>query len=70
MSKKKSGLLSQVGTLKKVCRYIVRYIPLLIVSIILATVSVAMTLYFPIITGEAVDLICIRALLILQEFWN
>lgn len=34
-----------------------KYIPLLIVSIILAAITVAMTLYFPILTGEALDLI-------------
>ena len=35
----------------------VRYIPLLVLSIILATITVIMTLYFPIITGDALDLI-------------
>ena len=34
-----------------------RYIPLFVVSILLATVTVAMTLYFPILTGNALDLI-------------
>lgn len=33
------------------------YIPLLVLSIILATISVALTLYFPILTGKAIDLI-------------
>ena len=53
MSKKNT----QLGTLKKVLRYMVRYIPLLVLSIILATITVIMTLYFPIITGDALDLI-------------
>ena len=48
---------SQMKTLLKVLRYIKKYIPLLVISIILATVTVAMTLYFPILTGEALDLI-------------
>lgn len=48
---------TQMDTLKKVLRYMKKYIPLLILSIILATVTVAMTLYFPIITGDALDLI-------------
>ncbi len=48
---------SQMETLRKVLRYMKRYIPLLVVSILLATVTVAMTLYFPILTGNALDLI-------------
>ena len=48
---------SQMETLRKVLRYIKKYIPLLAVSILLATVTVAMTLYFPILTGNALDLI-------------
>lgn len=42
---------------RKVLRYIKKYIPLLVISILLATVTVAMTLYFPILTGNALDLI-------------
>ena len=34
-----------------------KYIPLLVISILLATVTVVMTLYFPILTGNALDLI-------------
>ena len=49
--------ITQMDTLKKVIRYMKRYIPILIISILLATVTVAMTLYFPIITGDALDLI-------------
>lgn len=48
---------TQMNTLKKVFRYIKKYIPLLVISILLATVTVAMTLYFPILTGNALDLI-------------
>lgn len=47
----------QMTTLRKVLRYMKRYIPLLVTSIFLAMVTVAMTLYFPILTGEALDLI-------------
>ena len=47
----------QMETLKKVLHYMKHYIPLLVLSIILATLSVALTLYFPIITGKAIDLI-------------
>lgn len=43
--------------IRKVLRYIKKYIPSLVISILLATVTVAMTLYFPILTGNALDLI-------------
>ena len=55
MSKKKNSY--QMVTLKKVFRYIKRYIPLLIVALTLSVVTVALTLYFPILTGRAIDLI-------------
>ena len=48
---------SQMKTLNKVLRYMKRYIPLLVISLLLATITVAMTLYFPILTGDALDLI-------------
>ena len=58
-SKKKFVLLDEVQliTLQKVLRYMKKYISLLVASIFLAMVTVAMTLYFPILTGEALDLI-------------
>ena len=37
--------------------YMKHYIPILILSIILATITVALTLYFPILTGKAIDFI-------------
>ena len=43
----------QLATLEKVLHYMKHYIPLLVLSVILATVSVALTLYFPILTGRA-----------------
>lgn len=39
-----------------------KYIPLLVVSVLLATITVAMTLYFPILTGNALDLIIEKGL--------
>ncbi len=45
------------ATIKKVLRYIRRYIPLLVISILLSLVSVVATLYFPIILGDAIDYI-------------
>ncbi len=47
----------QIDTLRKVFRYMKKYILLLVISILLAMVTVAMTLYFPILTGEALDFI-------------
>lgn len=47
----------QAATLKKVFKYIKRYIPLLITALALSIVTVALTLYFPILTGRAIDLI-------------
>lgn len=53
-TEKKSG---QMQTLGKVFRYMKQYLLLLVFAILLATVSVALTLYFPILTGQAIDLI-------------
>ena len=47
----------QAVTLKKVFKYIKRYIPLLITALAMSIVTVALTLYFPILTGRAIDLI-------------
>ena len=48
--------------MKKVFHYMKRYIPLLVFSIVLATITVALTLYFPILTGQAIDLIVEKGL--------
>ncbi len=45
------------GTLKKVLSYIRRYWFFMVLSVLLAAVSVAASLYIPILTGNAVDLI-------------
>ena len=50
------------STIKKVLTYIKRYLPLVIFSILLALVNVALTLYVPILTGDAVDLIVDKGL--------
>ncbi len=49
-------------TLCKVFGYMRKYIPLLILSLIFAAISVALTLYFPILTGRAIDLIVDKGL--------
>ena len=54
---KKEKRQGQMETLKKVFHYMKHYIPILILSIILAPITVALTLYFPILTGKAIDFI-------------
>lgn len=51
------GQKAQKGTLKKVLQYIRPYWFLVGLSILLAAVTVAASLYIPILTGDAVDLI-------------
>ena len=48
---------NKMGTMMKVLGYMKRYIPVLILSLALSIVTVALTLYFPILTGRAIDLI-------------
>ena len=45
------------GALKKVFVYVRRYIPLIVISVITAAASVGLTLYVPILAGNAIDLI-------------
>lgn len=49
--------MNQKEILKKVIKYIGKYKIFLIVSIVLSLVTVALTLYIPIITGNAIDFI-------------
>lgn len=55
--KKRHNMRGQIATLGKVFHYMKRYIPLLVFSILLATLTVGLTLYFPILTGRAIDLV-------------
>lgn len=48
---------NSAGTLKKLMRYLKRYWFFLIISIGMSFISVALTLYIPILTGNAVDFI-------------
>lgn len=50
-----SRIKAKKGTLKKVLHYVGRYKPPLAFSIILAAVSVAATLYIPVLAGRAID---------------
>ncbi len=49
--------MKQTDTLKKVLRYLGRYRIYLVFSLILAVITVALTLYVPKLTGQAVDFI-------------
>ena len=55
---KKSG--TQMNTLKKVLQYIETYRFWMLASIVLAAVTVALTLYIPILVGRAIDFIIDR----------
>ena len=63
--KEKSG--KQKDTLIKVLKYIKPYGFLMALTIIMAIVSVALTLYLPILTGDAVDLL---AFIRQASFWS
>ncbi len=54
-SKKKNT--AQKGTLKKVLKYVQRHGFFMVLSILFAAVTVALTLYTPILIGDAIDLI-------------
>ena len=46
---------ARMATLRRVLRYLRHYLPLLVLSLVLAALTVALTLYVPILTGDAVD---------------
>ena len=48
---------TKISTIKEVLRYVGKYKLLLALSIVFSTVSVALTLYIPIVIGNAIDLI-------------
>ena len=56
-AKKKYDRTKQKETLAKVLEYIEHYRAVLVFSLILAAVTVACTLYLPILTGDAINLI-------------
>lgn len=53
----KQGKNSQKNAFKKVMKYIGRYKILMLLSVLLAAITVAMSLYIPILIGSAIDLI-------------
>ncbi len=54
--------MKQKETIKKILNYIRKYWFMVALSILLATVTVVLTLYIPILTGDAVDLIVAKGL--------
>ena len=59
---KKEKKKNQSETLKKVLRYIKRYRWYLILSLFFAVITVAATLYIPVLTGDAIDYIIDKGL--------
>lgn len=57
MSKSQKQSKLDRSTLNKIFRYLRRYRPLLLASVLLAAGSVALTLYVPILIGKSIDLI-------------
>ena len=56
-SHKANKTVSSLATLRKVLKYLAHYRILFALSLLLCAASVAMTLYLPVLTGEAIDLI-------------
>lgn len=59
-TEKREHRMSQMDTVKKVLKYIKHYIFLAVISLLCAFVSVVTTLYLPMLTGEAVDVMIDR----------
>lgn len=57
----------KASSVKRVLKYIKKYSFLLIISILLAVVTVGLTLYIPIIIGDAIDLIIGKGLVQLEK---
>ena len=57
MAKNNKSGYSQSQTLKEVLKYIKKYMFYVVLSVVFAAATVAMTLYVPILTGDAIDLI-------------
>lgn len=60
----------KTSTLIKVLRYIKKYWGLVICSLLLAALTVALTLYIPNLTGEALDLIIKKGLVDFDGIWD
>lgn len=62
MEKKKEKRKEQMAAVRKVLRYVKQYRSYLVFSLLLSAVMVASTLYLPILTGNAINLIVDRGL--------
>lgn len=58
------------STIKKIMPYIKRYMVYVILSLLFAAVTVAITLYIPKLTGKAIDLIVDKGLVDFEGVWN
>ena len=67
---KKNNSKASFSTVKKVLRYIKRYRLLFLLSLLLAVVIVAATLYIPILVGEAIDLAIGKGLVDLEGIYQ
>ena len=70
MSRENKKAQSQSATLRKVFGYMKHYLPLLFMSLVFAAITVALTLYFPILTGQAIDLIIDKGLVDFEGIFN
>lgn len=70
MSRENKKAQSQSATLRKVFGYMKHYLPLLFMSLVFAAITVALTLYFPILTGQAIDLIIDKGLVDFDGIFN
>ena len=59
----------QIATIKRILTYIKQYRFWVAASLILAVVTVATTLYAPILVGDGVDLIVDQGWWIFRGFW-
>ena len=57
MAKQKQNMGAQLKTMRRVMRYIRPHLPWLLLSLVLALASVALTLYVPILVGRGIDCI-------------
>ena len=60
----------QSGVMKKVLRRIKKYVPALVISLILALTYVAMSLYIPILVGKAIDCILEQGKVDFAAMWQ
>ncbi|MBQ8908236.1 MAG: ABC transporter ATP-binding protein [Clostridia bacterium] len=57
------------ANLRRIFRYIGRYTPLLLISLLLAALSVGATLYIPILVGQAIDRMIGVGAVLFDEIW-